>query len=198
MRCRRVSQAELGRSMETRTTARHNIKRVSRFITNERVDVTKGCRGLVRLAAKPPEGASSWRSTGSTYASSRCSRPPCRSAAGPLVLTPAARGGMTDRRRPQPARPSGPRHPSRLARTRPIRHQGLAVRDYRSVQARVPSSRNDLSDGPHWAGAVREVIAGRRAFASGSTLKAQEPCRGRRRRGSCGERSAAASLEVRT
>ena len=52
MGCRRVSQADIGRAMETGTTPKHNIKRVSRFVGNKRVNVAKGCRGLVRIAAK--------------------------------------------------------------------------------------------------------------------------------------------------
>ncbi len=38
--------------METDTVAKHNIKRVSRFVTNNHVNIAKGCRGLVRIAAK--------------------------------------------------------------------------------------------------------------------------------------------------
>lgn len=52
MKCRRVSQADIGRSMETGTVAKYNIKRVSRFVRNNRVDMAEGCRGLVALAAK--------------------------------------------------------------------------------------------------------------------------------------------------
>lgn len=56
MECRRVSQADVGRSMETGTTPKHNIKRVSRFVRNERVNVAEGCRGLARIAAKASGG----------------------------------------------------------------------------------------------------------------------------------------------
>ncbi len=56
MKCRRVSQADIGRAMETGTTPKHNIKRVSRFIGNKRVNIAKGCRGLVRIAAKASGG----------------------------------------------------------------------------------------------------------------------------------------------
>lgn len=56
MKCRRVSQADIGRAMETDTVAKYNIKRVSRFITNKRVNVAKGCRGLVRIAARASGG----------------------------------------------------------------------------------------------------------------------------------------------
>ena len=52
MECRRVSQADIGRAMETGTVAKHNIKRISRFVRNKRVNIAKGCRGLVRIAAK--------------------------------------------------------------------------------------------------------------------------------------------------
>jgi len=47
-----VSQADIGRAMETDTEVKYNIKRVSRFVRNERVNIAKGCRGLVRIAAK--------------------------------------------------------------------------------------------------------------------------------------------------
>lgn len=56
MKCRRVSQADIGRSMETGTTPKHNIKRVSRFVGNARVNIPEGCRGLVRIAAKASGG----------------------------------------------------------------------------------------------------------------------------------------------
>ena len=52
MKCRRVSQADIGRAMETGTTPKHNIKRVSRFVGNGRVNIAEGCRGLIALAAK--------------------------------------------------------------------------------------------------------------------------------------------------
>lgn len=52
MKCRRVSQADIGRAMETDTEAKYNIKRVSRFVTNNKVNIAEGCRGLVRIAAK--------------------------------------------------------------------------------------------------------------------------------------------------
>ena len=52
MNCRRVSQADVGRAMETDTVAKHNIKRVSRFVRNSRVDMAEGCRGLVTFSAK--------------------------------------------------------------------------------------------------------------------------------------------------
>ncbi len=52
MSARRISQADIGRSMRTPTLAKYNIKRVGRFVSNDRVVVAEGCRGLVRLAAK--------------------------------------------------------------------------------------------------------------------------------------------------
>ena len=56
MKRRRVSQADIGRAMETGTTPRHNIKRVSRLVTNGRVNVAEGRRGPVRTAAKASGG----------------------------------------------------------------------------------------------------------------------------------------------
>jgi hypothetical protein len=56
MRCRRVSQADIGRAMETGTVAKHNIKRVSRFVTNNHVNIAEGCRGLIRIAANSSGG----------------------------------------------------------------------------------------------------------------------------------------------
>ena len=41
MKCRRVSQADIGRSMETGTAAKYNIKRVSRFVLNNRVNLAE-------------------------------------------------------------------------------------------------------------------------------------------------------------
>ena len=52
MQCRRVSQADIGRTMETDTEAKYNIRRVSRFVRNIRVNIGEGCRGLVAIAAK--------------------------------------------------------------------------------------------------------------------------------------------------
>ena len=56
MRCRRVSQADIGRAMETNTIAKYNIKRVGRFVTNNRVNIAEGCRGLIRIAANSAGG----------------------------------------------------------------------------------------------------------------------------------------------
>jgi hypothetical protein len=52
MSARRVSQADIGRSMRTQTLAKYNIKRVGRFVSNDRVNIAEGCRGLIALAAK--------------------------------------------------------------------------------------------------------------------------------------------------
>ena len=52
MSARRVSQADIGRSLRTEALPKHSIKRVSRFVGNNRVCIAEGCRGLVRLAAK--------------------------------------------------------------------------------------------------------------------------------------------------
>ena len=42
--------------METGTVAKHNIKRVSRFVTNNHVNIAEGCRGLIRIAANSSGG----------------------------------------------------------------------------------------------------------------------------------------------
>lgn len=52
MRCRRVSEADIGRSLETKALAKHCIKRVYRFLNNHRVEAADGCRALARLAAR--------------------------------------------------------------------------------------------------------------------------------------------------
>ena len=52
MRARRISQADIGRSLRTEALPKHSIKRVSRFVRNNRVNLAEGCRGLVALAAK--------------------------------------------------------------------------------------------------------------------------------------------------
>lgn len=57
MRCRRVSEADIGRAMETGTVPKHNIKRVWRFLRNQRVEVTEGMRAVACLAAQ----AAQWR-----------------------------------------------------------------------------------------------------------------------------------------
>ncbi|MCX6069393.1 MAG: IS4 family transposase [Chloroflexi bacterium] len=57
MRCRRVSLADLGRSMRSSALAKHRIKRVWRFLRNERVEAPEAMRAMIRLAAK----AAKWR-----------------------------------------------------------------------------------------------------------------------------------------
>lgn len=56
VKCRRVSLADIGRSLGTDALAKHSIKRVWRFLKNYRVCVAEGCRGLVRMAAKAAGG----------------------------------------------------------------------------------------------------------------------------------------------
>lgn len=56
MRCRRVSLADIGRSMHAKTTPKHCIKRVWRFLRNPRVLAADGARTLLTLAAKASGG----------------------------------------------------------------------------------------------------------------------------------------------
>ena len=56
MRCRRVSLADIAEEMEDKTTVKHRIKRIWRFLSNPRVDVVEGLRTLVKLAAKHSGG----------------------------------------------------------------------------------------------------------------------------------------------
>ena len=56
IRCRRVSLADIGRSMRTDALCKHRIKRVWRFLRNRRVDVVEGMRSLVGVAAKASGG----------------------------------------------------------------------------------------------------------------------------------------------
>ena len=57
MRTRRISLADIDRSMATDALAKSRIKRVDRFLGNRRVRVAEGMRALVKLAAK----AAGWR-----------------------------------------------------------------------------------------------------------------------------------------
>jgi len=57
MRSRRISLADIGRSMATDALTKSRIKRVDRFLGNRRVRVAEGMRALVKLAAK----AAGWR-----------------------------------------------------------------------------------------------------------------------------------------
>jgi hypothetical protein len=56
MQCRRVSLADIGRSLDSAAMAKHCIKRVYRFIANPRVEVTEGARALLHLASKHAQG----------------------------------------------------------------------------------------------------------------------------------------------
>lgn len=56
IKCRRVSLADIGRSLGTSALPKHSIKRVWRFLKNHRVVVADGCRGLVHLAARASGG----------------------------------------------------------------------------------------------------------------------------------------------
>jgi hypothetical protein len=56
IRCRRVSEADLGRSMRSKTCAKHRIKRVWRFLRNPRIEPVDGARALVVLASKACKG----------------------------------------------------------------------------------------------------------------------------------------------
>ena len=41
MMSRRIGVAAIGRGMKTKTTAKHNIKRLARYLANEKIDVEK-------------------------------------------------------------------------------------------------------------------------------------------------------------
>ena len=56
MRCRRASLADIGRSMSGKALPKHRIKRVDRFLGNERVEVAEALWALVVLAAKAARG----------------------------------------------------------------------------------------------------------------------------------------------
>jgi hypothetical protein len=56
MRCRRVSLADIGRSLGTDALPKHSIKRTYRFLKNHRVEVADGCAALIRLAARACAG----------------------------------------------------------------------------------------------------------------------------------------------
>ena len=57
MRCRRASLADIGRAMRGKALPKHKIKRVDRFLGNERVEVAEAMRALMVIAAK----AAGWR-----------------------------------------------------------------------------------------------------------------------------------------
>jgi hypothetical protein len=52
MRCRRASLADVGRAMRGKALAKHKIKRVWRFVKNERVEVAEAAQALIVIAAK--------------------------------------------------------------------------------------------------------------------------------------------------
>lgn len=56
MRCRRASLADIGRGMRGKALAKHKIKRVDRFLGNERVEVAEAMRALMVIAAKAAGG----------------------------------------------------------------------------------------------------------------------------------------------
>ena len=56
MCCRRVSLADIGRSLCTKTTARYNIRRIWRFLKNNLIDVHEGAKGLIHITAKAARG----------------------------------------------------------------------------------------------------------------------------------------------
>jgi hypothetical protein len=56
MRRRRVSLADIGRSLCTKTTAKRNIRRIWRFLKNNLVDVHEGAKELIHIAAKAARG----------------------------------------------------------------------------------------------------------------------------------------------
>jgi len=56
MRCRRVSIADIGRSVESKALAKHCIKRAYRFLKNTRVQASEACKALIALAARKADG----------------------------------------------------------------------------------------------------------------------------------------------
>jgi len=56
MRCRRASLADIGRAMLGKTLPKHKIKRVDRFLGNERVEVAEAIWALLAIAAKAAGG----------------------------------------------------------------------------------------------------------------------------------------------
>jgi hypothetical protein len=56
MRCRRASLADIGRSMLGKALPKHRIKRVWRFVGNERVEVAEAASALMAIAAKAARG----------------------------------------------------------------------------------------------------------------------------------------------
>jgi len=56
MCCRRASLADIGRSLRSRALPKHSIKRVYRFLKNQRVELAEGARVLLHLAARAAGG----------------------------------------------------------------------------------------------------------------------------------------------
>jgi len=56
MRCRRASLADIGRAMLGKALPKHKIKRVDRFLGNERVEVADAVWALMAIAAKAAGG----------------------------------------------------------------------------------------------------------------------------------------------
>ena len=56
MRCRRASLADIGRGMLGKALPKHKIKRVDRFLGNERVEVAEAVWALMAIAAKAARG----------------------------------------------------------------------------------------------------------------------------------------------
>jgi hypothetical protein len=56
MRSRRASLADIGRSMCGKALPKHRIKRVDRFLGNERVEVAEAVWALMAIAAKAARG----------------------------------------------------------------------------------------------------------------------------------------------
>jgi hypothetical protein len=52
MRCRWVSQADIGRSMAGQALVKHRIKQVARFVSNPEVEIAAGARGMMAIVAK--------------------------------------------------------------------------------------------------------------------------------------------------
>ncbi len=56
MRCRRVSIAGIGRCLPSDALVKHSIKRVYRFLANQRVEAPLACKPLIGLAARRAAG----------------------------------------------------------------------------------------------------------------------------------------------
>jgi hypothetical protein len=56
LRCRRVSIAGIGRCLQSGALVKHSIKRVYRFLANERIEAPLACRALIGLVAAKADG----------------------------------------------------------------------------------------------------------------------------------------------